>query len=90
MSNEFASEHVLERESVEENEEEDDQLGKWYEVSLLQSGIFIVFLLVIVGIIVLYQFGHSPQGLAAGVLMIFIGVCVVIGVVKFARASHED
>jgi len=90
VSYEFAFEHVLERESVEENEEEDDRLGKSYEVSLLISGIFIPFLLVIVGIITLYQFGHSPVGLAAGVLMVIIGVCMVIGVVKFTRASHED
>ena len=73
-----------------EDEEVNDRLDKWFEVSLLNSGIFGGFLLVIVGIIVLYQFGHSSMGLAAGVIMIFSGICLVIGVVKFARASHED
>lgn len=77
-----------EGEEEKENEGENDPLDNWIESKLLFGGISFGFLPLIVGVLVLYQFGSSSLDLVAGVLMIIIGVCVVIGVVKFARVSH--
>jgi hypothetical protein len=73
-----------------DNDEVNDRLDNWLDMNMLTAGILVGVLLVIVGAITLYQFGGIAAGFVVGFIMIIVGAVIVMGVVKFARAEHED